>query len=198
MFTLAKLVFKSYMPKQLEKGMWFVSKQKDVVYGQVYEYLQLHELTHIPQDMESYIAFNGAPVEPYIVMPTQNKDDKEEILATPDQIGWWDQGDTSDDLEDLTVQIINAYVYGEDGENGDIALEVFDSEDEEGIHRNVVFFHNKVTIRHVSFVDEHEYEDDDDDDDYPTEHPDDYEDWDEMDDLTEYDPEPNDADHETE
>jgi len=197
MFTLAKLVFKSYMPRQLEKGMWFVSKQKDVVYGRIYEYLQIHELTHTPQDMESYIAFNGAPVEPYIVMPTQNKDDKEEILATPDQIGWWDQGDTADDLEDLTVQIINAYIYGEDGENGDIALEVFDSEDEEGIHRNVVFFHNKVTIRHVSFVDEHEYEDDDDDD-YPTEHPDDYEDWDEMDDLTEYDPEPNDADHETE
>lgn len=198
MFTLAKLVFKSYMPKQLEKGMWFVSKQKDVVYGRIYEYLQLHELTHTPQDMESYIAFNGAPVEPYIVMPTQNKDDKEEILATPDQIGWWDQGDTADDLEDLTVQIINAYIYGEDGENGDIALEVFDSEDEEGIHRNVVFFHDKVTIRHVSFVDEHEYEDDEDDEDYPTEHPDDYEDWDEMDDLTEYDPEPNDADHETE
>lgn len=197
MFTLAKLVFKSYMPRQLEKGMWFVSKQKDVVYGRIYEYLQLHELTHTPQDMESYIAFNGAPVEPYIVMPTQNKDDKEEILATPDQIGWWDQGDTADDLEDLTVQIINAYIYGEDGENGDIALEVFDSEDEEGIHRNVVFFHDKVTIRHVSFVDEHEYEDDDDED-YPTEHPDDYEDWDEMDDLTEYDPEPNDADHETE
>jgi hypothetical protein len=192
MFTLAKLVFKSYMPKQLEKGMWFVSKQKDVVYGHVYEYLQLHELKHIPQDMESYIAFNGAPVEPYIVMPTQNKDDKEEILATPDQIGWWDQGDTADDLEDLTVQIINAYIYGEDGENGDIALEVFDSEDEEGIHRNVVFFHDKVTIRHVSFVDEHEYDDDDEDDD---------EDWDDdidEDDLTEYDPEPNDADHETE
>jgi hypothetical protein len=198
MFTLAKLVFKSYMPKQLEKGMWFVSKQKDVVYGQVYEYLQLHELTHIPQDMESYIAYNGAPVEPYIVMPMLNPDSPEEILATPDQIGWWDQGDTADDLEDITVQIINAYIYGEDGENGDIALEVFDSEDEEGIHRNVVFFHNKVTIRHVSFVDEHEYEDDDDDEDYPTEHPDDYEDWDEMDDLTEYDPEPNDADHETE
>ena len=189
MFTLAKLVFKSYMPLRLEKGMWFVSKQKDVVYGQIYEYLQLHELTHIPQDMESYIAFNGAPVEPYIVMPTQNKDDKEEILATPDQIGWWDQGDTSDDLEDLTVQIINAYVYGEDGENGDIALEVFDSEDEEGIHRNVVFFHNKVTIRHVSFVDEHEYDDEDDED---------WEDDIDEDDLTEYDPEPNDADHETE
>jgi hypothetical protein len=203
MFTLAKLVFKSYMPLRLEKGMWFASKQKDLVYGKVYEYLQIHELTHIPQDMDSYIAVNGAPVEPYIIQPMQNPDSPEQILATPDQIGWWDQGDSSDDLEDLTVQIINAYIYGEDGENGDIALEVFDSEDEEGIHRNVVFFHNKVTIRHVTFVDEHEYEDDDDDEeaDWDVTSGDGLEDegdWDDMDDLTEYDPEPTDADHETE
>jgi hypothetical protein len=193
MFTLAKLVFKSYMPLQLEKGMWFASKQRDIVYGEVYDYLQIHELQHVPQDMESYISINGAPVEPYIVMPMLNPDSPEEILATPDQIGWWDQGDTSDDLEDLTVQIINAYIYGEDGEDGAIALEVFDSEDEEGIHRNVVFFHNKVTIRHVTFVDEF---DDDDDDDW--EDNEDWEDdWDE-DDLTDNDPEPKDADHETE
>ena len=178
MFTLAKLVFKSYMPLRLEKGMWFASKQKDIVYGKVYEYLTLYELTHVPQDMDSYIAVNGAPVEPYIVQPMQNPDDHEEILATPDQIGWWDEGETSDDLEDITIQIINSYIYGENGENGDIALEVFDSEDEEGIHRNVVFFHNKVTIRHVSFVDEHEWDDDDDEWE---------DDWDE-DDLTDDDP----------
>jgi hypothetical protein len=199
MFTLAKLVFKSYMPLQLEKGMWFASKHRDIVFGEIHDYLQIHELQHVPQDMDSYIAVNGAPVEPYIVMPMLNPDSPEEILATPDQIGWWDQGDTSDDLEDLTVQIINAYIYGEDGENGAIALEMFDSEDEEGIHRNVVFFHNKVTIRHVTFVDEFDDEDEDDDD-----YEDDlydgdiYEDdWDE-DDLTDNDPEPKDADHETE
>ena len=187
MFTLAKLVFKSYMPLRLEKGMWFVSKQRDIVFGEVIDYLQIHELQHVPQDMDSYIAVNGAPVEPYIVQPMQNPDEPEQILATPDQIGWWDQGDDSDDLEDITPKIINSYIYGEDGENGAIALEVFDSEDEEGIHRNVVFFHDKVTIRHATFVDE--FDDDDEDDD---------EDWDEMDDLTEYDPEPTDADHETE
>lgn len=189
MFTLAKLVFKSYMPLRLEKGMWFASKHRDIVYGQVYEYLKLYELTHVPQDKDSYIAINGAPVEPYIIMPMMNPDSPEEILATPDQIGWWDQGDTSDDLEDITPKIINSYIYGEDGENGAIALEVFDSEDEEGIHRNVVFFHNKVTIRHVTFVDEFD-DDDEDDEDYD-------EDWDE-DDLTDNDPEPTDADHETE
>jgi len=201
MFTLAKLVFKSYMPLKLEKGMWFISKQRDIVYGEIYEYLHIHELQHVPQDMESYISINGAPVEPYIIMPMMNPDSPQEILATPDQIGWWDAGDTSDDLEDLTVDIINTYIYGEDGEEGYIALEVFDSEDEEGIHRNVVFFHDKVTIRHISFVDEHEGDwddDDDDDDDYDEYNDGDEEDWDDMDDLTDNDPEPTDADHETE
>ena len=197
MFTLAKLVFKSYMPLQLEKGMWFASKQKDLVYGKVYEYLQIHELTHVPQDMDSYIAVNRAPVEPYIVQPMQNPDEPEQILTTPDQIGWWDEGDTSDDLEDITPKIINSYIYGEDGENGDIALEVFDTEDEEGIHRNVVFFHNKVTIRHVTFVDDNEW-DDDDEDTVEEEYFEDEEDWDDMDDLTDQDLQYNPDDYETE
>ena len=179
MFTLAKLVFKSYMPLQLEKGMWFASKQKDIVYGKVYEYLKLYELTHVPQDMDSYIAINGAPVEPYIVQPMQNLDEPEQILATPDQIGWWDEGETSDDLEDITIQIINSYIYGENGENGDIALEMQEFQDDESgeIYRSLVLFYGKVTIRHVSFVDEDEWDDDDEWED----------DWDE-DDLTDDDP----------
>jgi hypothetical protein len=196
MFTLAKLVLKSYMPKRLEKGMWFKKEHSDVLLGNVYNYFTIYELKDIPNDMYHYMSMNGAPVEPYIVQPTQNRDDKEEILATPEQIGWWDQGDTSDDLEDITLEIINSYIYGEDGDDGYIALEVFDSKDEEGIHRNVVFFHNKVTMRHVTFVDEHEYDDDDDNEDAPS---DDYEDdWDEMDDLTDQDPQYNPDDYETE
>lgn len=168
MFTLAKLVLKSYMPKQLEKGMWFASKQKDVVYGEVYEYLKLHELTHIPQDMDSYIAINGAPVEPYIVQVMNNPDDKEYILATPDQIGWWDDGDDSDDLEDLTIDIINEYIYGENGDDGAISVEILEDEDGD---RHLVLFHGKVTIRHYELIDDYL-----EDDDYEEE------DWDDMDD----------------
>jgi hypothetical protein len=198
MFTLAKLVFKSYMPKQLEKGMWFKKDHSDVLLGRVYNYFTIYELKEIPNDMYEYMSINGAPVEPYIVQPTQNKDDKEEILATPEQIGWWDQGDTSDDLEDITLDIINSYIYGEDGEDGYIALEVFDSEDEEGIHRNVVFFHNKVTMRHATFVDEHEEGWDDDDDEEDDDNGEYEEDWDEMDDLTDQEPQYNPDDYETE
>jgi hypothetical protein len=173
MFTLAKLVFKSYMPKQLEKGMWFARTQTDLVYGQVYEYLKLYELTHVPQDMDSYISINGAPVEPYIVQPMMNKDLPEMILATPDQIGWWDEGDTSDHLEDLTVKIINEWIYGENGDDGLIAIEMLEDEDGD---RHLVFYNGKVTIRSSEHVDDFLGQEDYDDDEEG--------DWDDMDDLT--------------
>ena len=89
MYILAKLVYKLYVPKQLEKGMRFITKQKDIVYGKVYEYLQLHELIHVPHDKDSYININGFPVEPYIVPQAQNPDDKVKPLVQPEQIGWF-------------------------------------------------------------------------------------------------------------
>lgn len=162
MFILAKLVFKSYMPKQLEKGMWFVSKHKDVVYGKIYEYITISELQQVPQDMDSYIAEYGAPVEPYIIQPMINKDEPEEILVHPDHIGWWesDLGYEDDNenwvpnivLEDLTPKIVNEWLHGENGEgDGLIALEVDDD-------RNPKFYEdtNKVVIKQSDYVDEEE------------------------------------------
>jgi len=168
MFILAKLVFKSYMPSELEEGMWFVSKHKDVVLGNVHEYLRVHQLQKVPQDMESYVVANGAPVEPYIIQPMKNVDDVEEILVFPNQIGWWDAGAHSDDIEDLSVAILNSNIYGEDGEDGMIALYVDD------YVRKPILIEGKVVIRDLYAVDEidaNDYEEDDDD-----------EDWDDMDD----------------
>lgn len=162
MFILAKLVFKSYLPLQLEKGMWFLSKHKDVVYGKIYEYITISELQQVPQDMDSYIAEYGAPVEPYIIQPMINKDEPEEILVHPDNIGWWesDLGYEDDNenwvpnivLEDLTPKIVNEWLHGENGEgDGLIALEVDDD-------RNPKFYEdtNKVVIKQSDYVDEGE------------------------------------------
>jgi len=167
MFILAKLVFKSYMPSELEEGMWFVSKHRDVVFGNVQEYLRIHQLQKVPQDMESYVIANGAPVEPYIIQPMKNADDVEEILAFPNQIGWWDDGVHSDNIEDLSLTILNSNIYGEDGENGLIALYVDD------YIREPILIKGKVVIRDLYAVDEVEENDNEDDDD---------EDWDDMDD----------------
>lgn len=183
MFILAKLVFKSYLPLQLEKGMWFISKHKDVVYGKIYEYITITELQQVPQDMDSYIAANGAPVEPYIIQPMINKDEPEEILVHPDNIGWWeadlgyedDEGDWVPNimLEDLSPKIINEWLHGENGEgDGLIALEVDDE-------RNPKFYEdtNKVVIKQMEYVDENEedYEEEPNYNDY-------IENWDDMDD----------------
>lgn len=164
MFILAKLVFKSYMPSELEKGMLFISKHKDVVYGKVYEYLRVHELNDVPQDMDGYIAINGAPVDLYIVQPMRNADDVEEILVFPSQIGWWDAGAHSDDIEDLSVAILNSNIYGEDGENGAIALYVDD------YVRKPILIEGKVVIRDSYEVNEIEESNEKE------------EDWDDMDD----------------
>lgn len=186
MYILAKLVFRSYMPTQLQEGMWFKQNHSDVVYGKVYNYFTIYELKEVPKDMDSYIAEHGAPVEPYIIQPMKNADDVEEILVIPKFIGWWesDQGEEDDDgnwteditLEDLTPKIINEWIYGENGDNdGLIALEV--NEDREAVtyvdgEGNDT---GKVIIKQSGYVDEgddeeyDDYEDMDWEDDEPEE-----------------------------
>ena len=188
MLILAKLVFKSYMPKQLEIGMWFKKDHSDVVYGKIYNYITIYELKEMPPDMEEYISMNGAPVEPYIIQPMTNPDDPEEILVISDFVGWWesDEGEEDDDgnwteniqLEDLSPKIINEWIYGENGDNdGLIALEVDDETREPKLYEDT----NKVIIKQSDYVNE--------DDDYDTieeEYLEDEEDWDDMDDESEF------------
>ena len=183
MYILAKLIFKSYMPKRLEVGMWFKKDHSDVVYGKIYNYITIYELKEIPYDMYEYMSTSGAPVEPYIIQPMNNPDDVEEILVRPEFIGWWESDDGEDDedgnwtpqvlLEDLSPKIINTWLYGENGDNdGLIALEVDNNTREALLYEDT----NKVMIKQADYVDEgeEEYEEDE-------------EDWDDMDDLTDYD-----------
>ena len=194
MLILAKLVFKSYMPKQLEIGMWFKRDHSDVVYGKIYNYITIYELKEMPPDMEEYISINGAPVEAYIIQPMKNPDDVEEILVRPEFIGWWesDEGEEDDDgnwteniqLEDLSPKTINEWIYGENGDNdGLIALEVNDDReaityvDDEGNDTG------KVIIKQSDYVNE---DDDDDEDTIEEEYLEEEEDWDDMDDEPEF------------
>lgn len=189
MLILAKLVFKSYMPKQLEIGMWFKKDHSDVVYGKIYNYITIYELKEMPPDMEEYISINGAPVEPYIIQPMTNPDDPEEILVISDFVGWWesDEGEEDDDgnwteniqLEDLSPKIINEWIYGENGDNdGLIALEVDDETREPKLYEDT----NKVIIKQSDYVNE----DDEDEDTIEEEYLEEEEDWDDMDDDHEF------------
>lgn len=153
MYITAKLVFRSYMPDFLEKGMLFVTQQRDNVFGKIYEYLQVHELTHIPKERSEYIETHGWPVRPYIVAIMINPDDESHVLAPPETIGWFDAGDDADDLIDIDLKIVN---YILEDYNGELLLEVWEDMDENSKFVPTLFDY-KVTIR---LADDYPYEED--------------------------------------
>ena len=162
MFIDCKLVLKSYIPEKLEKGMWFVRNKTEVVYGDRSEYLSVHELALVPRDMETYLTYNGYPVKPYLVYPMINPDDTEVIAATPEQIGWWDEGDHVDELRDITVKDINNIL---EWDNSMVQIEVLDDEEDEEDGTPIpLLYDNKVTLRDVHTIDSDEWIDDDDED----------------------------------
>ena len=162
MFIDCKLVLKSYVPEKLEKGMWFVRVKTEVIYGEKQEYLSVHELALVPRDMDTYLTYNGYPVKPHLVYPMINPDDAQVIAATPDQIGWWDEGDHVDELRDITVKDINNIL---EWDNSMVQIEVLDDEEEEDGTPIPLLYDNKVTLRDVHTID-HDDDEDWDDEDY--------------------------------
>jgi len=168
MFIDCKLVLKSYVPEKLEKGMWFVRVKTEVIYGNKQEYLHVSELDVVPRNMDTHLVEYGYPVQPYLVYPMINPDDTEVIAATPDQIGWWDEGEHVDDLRDITVKDINNIL---EWDNSMVQIEILDDEEDEEDGTPIPILHyDKVTLRDVHTVDSDEWIDEDewdeDDEDY--------------------------------
>ena len=176
MFILGKLVFQSYIPSEFEIGMLFLRKISMVKVRTLIEYNEVFELKEVPRDIESFVLINGWPVAPFIFSITANPDAFAEPLATPDQIGWFDDGPESDELRDIDIKDYNYILEEEDGYI-EIEVDAFMNEDGEEIVTPIIYA-DKVTIRIPT--DEEEYEEDEEDD---------YEDWDDMDDETDHDPE---------
>lgn len=193
MFIEAKLVFQSYIPKKLEKGMLFQRKVSMLKLKTLIEYYQVFELKEVPRDTDSYVAINGWPVEPHIYSLTSNPDAYANILATPEIIGWWDDepgAEYEEGEEGLLRDIeVSDYNYILENYDGSIDIEVQISTDEDGEEIAIpVIYMEKVTLSMPmeKSSDEEESEGDGEDD------------CDE-DDLTDDDnPETTDADHETE
>ena len=138
MFIQAKLVPKSYKPLKLEKGMFFVTIKKEAVTERAH--IHLHTLNFVPRDVELYTQLNGMPVELYIVFEGNPNLKEFEILATPEQIGWFDDGEESDEISDITIRQINTIFSDYDGY---LTIE-FDH-----ITNKPTLYDNKVTIRYV-------------------------------------------------
>lgn len=146
----AELGFKSYIPAHgLEKGMLFTYK---LSHGhKIKEQVGVRKLEIVPQDQDKFIQENGYPVYPIIT-------DDEELLAEEAQIGWFDAGPESEDLEDITIEQLNNIM---DIYEGQVAIEV-DEETEEPVFMEGPDGIKKVII---SYPEEWEEEEDEYDDD---------------------------------
>jgi len=98
MWYPAEIVLKSYLPPELEVGMLFTNR---ISVGVMEPFVELFELEEIPEDPDSFMAKHGVPVELAIV------DDEGNLLASHDEIGWWDDGEHTDELRDITLDDIN-------------------------------------------------------------------------------------------
>lgn len=152
MFILAELVLKSYKPTKLEPGMWFVQKFQT---GTRWESSEVFAIDKVPQDEQEFINKNGYPVEPYII------GENEEVLAKPDEIGWWDEGEETDEYRDITINDVNMIINEFDGE---IAIDgdLYGYDDDECQYPEDKFFAtlyaDKVILSFPEYDDEWEYD----------------------------------------
>ena len=101
MYIDAELVLKSYKPLELEEGMFFVNKIVRT------DDIELFILEEIPEDEETFLVTHGYPIELYVIQhELLNNTETPIILATPEQIGWWDNDD-SDEFTEISLKEIN-------------------------------------------------------------------------------------------
>ena len=131
MWYTGELVLKSYLPFKLEEDMLFINR---VSVGIMDPYVELWMLEEIPEDEHEFMSKHGAPVELVII------DEDDEILATEENFGWWDEGDDTDELRNICLDDIN-YILREC--EGYIDIEISDETEEPG----VLLFEDKVILR---------------------------------------------------
>jgi hypothetical protein len=131
MWYTGEIVLKSYLPIELQEGMLFVNR---ISVGVIEPYVELWILEEIPEDADIFMAKHGAPVELFII------DDDEELLATEEELGWWDEGQHTDELREISLDDINYLLRECDGY---IDIEISDETE----HPDVLLFEDKVILR---------------------------------------------------
>ena len=138
MWYPAEISLSSYMPPELEVGMLFINR---ISVGVVDPYIELFELEEVPEDADVFMANNGAPVKVIIITPEDGN-----VRAVQENIGWWDEGEDSDEYREVTLDDINYLLREFDGY---VDVEFDDDED-------IVLIEGKVVL---SLAPEEEWDD---------------------------------------
>jgi hypothetical protein len=136
----AELVLRSYLPKKLEKGMLFATVNE---HGTT-----LWELEAIPGDKDRFLVENGAPMEICII------DENGDILAEPHEIGWFDEGEHTEELRPISLEDINIIINEYEGW---LDIEIYESFYDEEISTIIPnFVEQKVVIKFLTEEEEDE------------------------------------------
>lgn len=128
MWYPAEISLSSYLPLELEEGMLFINR---ISVGVMEPYIELWELEEIPEDIDSFMSKHGAPVNVIIITPNDGN-----VRAVQHQIGWWDDGDDTDEYREVTLDDINFLLREYDGY---VDIEFDDDED-------IVIIEDKVVL----------------------------------------------------
>lgn len=144
MYYQAELVLKNYIPDSIETDMFFIIRDET---GEPKYPINLWAFPSpmiLDFPLEKIFDKLGYPVKLFIIDPIFNpmsyNVDNSRILATPEQIGWFDEGEEIDEYRDITLKDINL-IFGE--HEGRIEIEI----DEKDDIVNVILEEGKVIIR---------------------------------------------------
>jgi len=101
----AELVLRNYIPDSIEPGMFFISQLssgENFNPPQIWEFEKFKDIPNMWIPIQEVFNMYGYPVELYIIDPIDHS-----ILATPNQIGWYDPGEESDEYRDIELKDIN-------------------------------------------------------------------------------------------
>lgn len=146
MWCEAELKFKNYKPLFIEPGQWF---RHTLFKDTKKEFTEIFILNEKPINEQLFIQNNGYPIEPYIVY-------NEQVLATSEQIGWFDESEIFDELHDVNIKEINNII---NDYNSVLEIDVdiiVDHVDEYGPNEVLtpVIYMDKVLIRYVTDEDD--------------------------------------------
>jgi len=149
MYIDAELVLKSYKPLELEEGMFFVNKIART------DAIELFILKELPDDEEKFVVTHGYPIELYIIQHELiNNIETPILLATPEEIGWWDK-EGSDEFTEITIEEINNIISQFTG-----LLEIYIDDETDA----PLLIENKVVLKYLT-DDEEEWEDEEENED---------------------------------
>jgi hypothetical protein len=128
MYISGEIILKSYFSEELKEGMLFVNR---ISVGTINPFIEVFELKEIPNNVDDFLAKQGAPVELIVV------DENQQIIALHDNIAWWDEGEHTDELRDITLKDIN-YIFKEF--DGYVDVQLDDDEEE------ILMYENKIVL----------------------------------------------------